>query len=157
MRNGKVFIVVGGRGVGKTTYLETLLKGKKNVVVFQLFKDNRYPTAEKRLFADFAINKTLCNKRIIIEDSTQLIAANPKNDIRQIVVSSKQLGSDVFFVFHSVNVVPPYLWSLFDYCILFPCAEPKKTAGLNEYFDEITKILRKKPQKFKPCGVFESH
>lgn len=157
MRNGKVFLIIGGRGTGKTTYLERLLKPKKNVVVFQLFLDEHYKYAEKRLYQDFAINKSLINKSLVIEDATQLIGSNPKNDIRKIVVSSKQMGSDVFFVFHSANVVPPYLWQLFDLALFFPSSLPKKTAGLAEYFDEIYKIVQKKPKKYHPCGVLEAH
>lgn len=157
MRNGKVFLIIGGRGTGKTTYLERLLKSKKNVVVFQLFIDEHYKFADKRLYSDFSINKSLINKVLVIEDATQLIGANPKNDIRKIVVSSKQMGSDVFFVFHSANVVPPYLWQLFDLALIFPSAMPKKTAGLAEYFDEIYKIVQKKPKPYRPCGVLVAH
>lgn len=157
MRNGKVFLIIGGRGVGKTTYLEKLLKDKKNVVVFQLFIDEHYKYADKRLYQDFNINKSLCNKTIVIEDATQLIGANPKNDIRKIVVSSKQMGSDIFFIFHSVNVVPPYLWQLFDLAAIFESAAPKKTTGLAEYFDEIDKILTKPRKKFKPLGILTAH
>lgn len=157
MRNGKVFIIVGARGTGKTTYLEQALKGKNNVVVFQLFIDERYKGHEKRLYQDFKIDNTLVNKRIVIEDATQLIGCNPKNDIRKIVVSSKQIGSDVFFIFHSFNVVPPYLWQLFDYCIVFPVAAPKKTAGFSEYYEIGLKISKKKAKKYKPLGVFSSN
>ncbi len=157
MRNSKVVIIIGGRGTGKTTYVENLMRGKNNVVVFQLFRDERYPGHAKMLYTDFTLCRALCNKRIIIEDATQLIAANPTNDIRRIVVSSKQMGADVFFVFHSFNVVPPYLWQLFDYCVIFPCAVAKKTAGLAEYYEEITKIQRKKPVKYKPLAVLTSH
>lgn len=157
MRNGKVFIIVGGRGTGKTTFLEQTLKGVGNVVVFQLFIDERYKGHKKFLYQDFTISKSLANKKIIIEDATQLIGSNPKNDIRKIVVSSKQIGSDVFFVFHSFNVVPPYLWQLFDYCIVFPCAAPKKTVGLSEYYGIAQKISKKKARKYKPLGVFCSN
>lgn len=157
MRNGKVFLIIGGRGTGKTTYLENILKDKKNVVVYQLFIDERYKFAEKKLFSDFYINKDLANKRIIIEDATQLIGSNPKNDIRKIVVSSKQIGSDIFFVFHSANVVPPYLWQLFDYCVFFQCAAIKKTAGLSEYYEILQKLSEKKVKKYRPLGIFQSN
>lgn len=156
-RNSKVILIIGGRGTGKTTYLEKLVENKDNAVIFQLMLDNRYKGKTKLLYQDFTICRGLCNKTIVIEDATQLIGSNPKNDIRKIVVSSKQMGSDVIFVFHSFNVVPPYLWQLFDFCVIFPCAEVKKTAGLTEYYDEICKIQRKKPVKYRPLYVLQAH
>ena len=157
MRNSKVILIIGGRATGKTTYIEKLIKQKTNAVIFQLMLDNRYYGKIKMLYQDFTICRALCNKTIVIEDATQLIGSNPKNDIRKIVVSSKQMGSDVIFVFHSFNVVPPYLWQLFDFCIVFPCAEVKKTTGIAEYYDEICKIQRKKPVKYKPLAVICAH
>lgn len=157
MRNSKVVLIIGGRGTGKTTYIEKLIRQKPNAVIFQLMLDNRYVGHAKMLYQDFTICRALCNKIIVIEDATQLIGSNPKNDIRKIVVSSKQMGSDVIFAFHSFNVVPPYLWQLFDDCIVFPCAAVKKTTGLAEYYDEIYKIQRKKPVKYKPLAAFCAH
>ena len=130
---------------------------KKNVIVFQLMTDERYKGHPKMLYSNFCICRSLCNKRVIIEDATQLIASNPTNDIRKIVVSSKQMGTDVYFVFHSFNIVPPYLWQLFDFCVIFPCAEIKKTSGLAEYYEEFAKIQRKKGVKYKPLAVIKAH
>ena len=157
MRGGKIIIVVGSRGSGKTTYLERLFSNRSNLLVYQLFLDDRYRGADKELYSKFQINRQLVGKTIIIEDATQLIGANPKNDIRRLAVSCKQLGSDCVFVFHSFNVIPPYLLALFDYMIVFEAAEVKKTASLLEYYDEILKLQKKKVRKYKPLGIIEAH
>ena len=156
-RYGKLIIVVGARGSGKTTYMERLFKGRSNLLVYQLFIDDRYKGAQKELYSKFEIGRQLVGKTIIIEDSTQLIGSNPKNDIRKLAVSCKQLGSDCIFIFHSFNVIPPYLLALFDYIIVFECAEVKKTNSLLEYYDEIIKLQKKKVVKYKPLGIIEAH
>ena len=156
-RNGKLIIVVGSRGSGKTTYLERLFNNRSNLLVYQLFIDDRYRRAEKQLYSKFTIGRQLVGRTIIIEDATQLIGSNPKNDIRRLAVSCKQLGSDCVFVFHSFNVIPPYLLALFDYMIIFESAEIKKTNSLLEYYDEICKIQKKKVRKYRPLGIIESH
>ncbi len=134
--------------MGKTTFLKKNVAKYQNAIVMQLFKTDY--GCEQFFYKDFEkIDKRLVNKRIIIEDATQLIASNTKNIIKELVVSSKQLGSDVFLVFHSIDSVPPFLYSLFNRIILFKSATPRGKTCYKEYEDEINKKMPKKAFKYE--------
>lgn len=154
MRGGKVFLIIGGRGSGKTTYLEKTLP-KRKTVVLQLFFDDRYKGFPRIKYEDLKINSDIFNKKIVIEDATQLIASNATKLIKQIIVSSKQMGSDIYLIFHSFNVVPPLFWQLFDYCIVFDASKAHFTPFLLEYSEIITKIQSRKTKKYDIKGVFQ--
>lgn len=153
-RNGKIFILIGGRGSGKTTYLERVYsKCTVNTVVYQLFNDDRYKGFEKKLYSDLKIGPDIVNKKLIIEDATQLIAANLTNDFKKLLVSCKQFGSDITLVFHNFNAVPPFLWALFDYCIVMECKKAVITPTLKQYESDIYEIQNKKTKKYAVKGV----
>lgn len=156
MRLNKIYIIVGGRGSGKTTFLEKTIK--KNSLIVQLFFDDRYKDFQKIKYDDLKICNEIKNRPLILEDSTQLISCNGTKLIRQLLISSKQLGSDIFLVFHSFQAIPPFMWTLFDKIIVFDCA--KFTAINNyssEYTDEIQRIQTKKTKKFSVKGVINAH
>lgn len=155
-RQPQVFIIVGGRGSGKTFFLENSLK-ETNTVVFELVKTNRWSGYDKRFYEDYEnghINmKDIANKKIVFEDATAYINSNMKNGLKQLVVFSKQIGSDVFIVFHSINVIPPFMWLLFNYIVLFKCQKPRQTALNADYFPEIMQKWKElegsKPYSYK--------
>lgn len=153
-RTNKIVLVVGGRGTGKTTYLENHVPHR--AVVVEYFKTDRYKDFEHRANYDNFKLQEAVNRPVILEDATQLIIGGGGLKLRRLAVSCKQLGSDVFIVFHSTNFVPPFLYALFDYMILWRSEAPKKSAKLAAYYDEICKILSKKPPKknqWRPLGV----
>lgn len=139
-REPKVFIVIGGRGSGKTYFLEKHLDPDKTIVL-ELAKTNRWNGFHKEFYEDFEQHKVsfkdVCNKKIVFEDATSYMNGNLKNSLKQLIVFSKQLGCDVFIILHSVNIIPPFLWNLWNYIILFKCAKPKLSASNADYYDEI--------------------
>lgn len=153
MRTNKIFLVVGGRGTGKTTWLENNVPTTAAVV--ELFKTDRYGNFSNRLmYQNFRLAQCQ-NKPVILEDATQIITGNGTLQLRRLAVSCKQLGCDVYIVFHSLNYIPPFLFAMFDYIVLFKSEPARKTAKLLPYFDEITKLQAKKPRKYQPIGVIE--
>lgn len=161
MREPKVFIIVGGRGTGKTYYLENTLK-MSNTVIVELVKTNRFQGFDKVFYEDFENNminyKAIANKKIVFEDATAYVSSSMKNTLKKLIVFSKQIGSDVFIVFHSINVIPPFLWNLFNYLIMFKCPKPRETATNKEYFQELLKtwqvLERGKKYQFKVIESF---
>lgn len=154
MRQAQIILIVGGRGTGKTTYIENLLAAKKeNSLIVEMFETDRYKGFPNRAVFD-SLKLTDCvNKRVVIEDATQYITAGGSKFLRQIVVSSKQLGSDVFIVFHSCNFIPPFLLAMFNYLILFPCEPVRKTAALMPYLPKIEAAQKRKAPKYKPIAM----
>lgn len=154
MRGGKVFLVVGGRGTGKTTFLENSLPPTGSIVV-EMFKTDRYAAfGDRRNFDKLKISECV-NKKIILEDATQLILGGSSLQVRKLVVSSKQLGSDIYIVFHSVNFIPPFIWAMFDYIILFKSEPVKMSAKTAPYLSKIQQLQRKRGELYKPLGVIE--
>lgn len=156
MRQISIYVIVGGRGSGKTTFLEKTIK--KNALIIQLFLDERYKNFEKIKYDDLQINKKLCNRQIVLEDATQIISSNATNLFKQLLISCKQLGSDIFVVFHSFSAIPPFLWTIFDKIIIFECAKYSKPNQYSaEYFSEIYSIQKRKTPKYKIKGVVDIH
>ena len=147
-RDAKVFLIIGGRGSGKTFLLEKTLP-KHETIVVELFKTARWSGYKKIFFSDIVNKKVnykdLANSYVVFEDATSYISSNMTNEIKRLIVNSKQLGSDVFLVFHSINIVPPFLWYLWNYLILFKCAKPKYSAAIADNFNEIM-------QKWNVCN-----
>lgn len=154
-RKAKIVLIVGGRGTGKTTYLEKLCP--KNSTVVELFVTDRYQGHDyKRIAYDNLKLSDCVNTTLIIEDATQICAANSTRQVKQIIVSSKQLGSDVFIVFHSVNFVPIFILAMFDFMVLFDSEPAGKKPALQPYADKINSILRRKHKQYNPAGVLEN-
>lgn len=155
MRQSKIVLIVGGRGTGKTTYLEKLCP--KNSTVVEMFITDRYTGGDyRRIMYDNLKLSDCINTTLILEDATQITAANSTRFLKQIIVSSKQLGSDVFLVFHSVNFIPVFVLAMFDFMVLFDSEKAGKKPALAPYADKINKLLVRKHKKFTPCGVLEN-
>ena len=154
-REPKIFVVIGGRGTGKTYFLEHLLH-PGNTLVIELVKTNRWQGYQKVFYDDFETGslsyKDIANKKIVFEDATSYISSNMKNDLKKLIINSKQLGCDVYIVLHSLNIIPPFLYNLLNYIILFRCAKPRQNAHNYDYYAEIMtkwkKLERSKPYKF---------
>lgn len=155
-RDAKIILIVGGRGSGKTYFLEHHLR-KDDTIVVEYFKTERWKGYKKVFFSDVLsgkINiKELGNSVIVFEDATSYISSNMANYMRRLIVNSKQVGSDVILVFHSINIIPPFLWYLVNNIILFNCAKPRETATNSDYFAEIMEkwqqLQKAKPYTYK--------
>ena len=161
MREAKVFLIIGGRGTGKTYFLEHQLR-PSNTLIIELVKTERWQGFDKVFYDDFESGKVnykhIANKKIVFEDATSYINSNMKTDLKRLIVNSKQLGCDVYIILHSLNIVPPFMFNLFNYIIMFKCAKPRQTAQNYDYYAEImqkwTKLERGKRYKYE---VIESN
>lgn len=155
-RDAKIILVVGGRGTGKTFFLEKHLN-KDNTIIIEYIKTPRWAGHRKIFFKDLINGKVnekdLCNSTVVFEDATSYISSNMSNYLRRLIVNSKQLGSDVFLVFHSINIIPPFLWYLVNNIVMFNCAKPRETPTNSDYFAEIMrkweKLQRAKPYSYE--------
>lgn len=147
IREARIILVIGGRGSGKTYLLENRLQPKDTIVV-EYMKTPRWSGYQKIFFTELisgkVSEKALCNSQVVFEDATSYISSNMSNYLRRLIVNSKQMGSDVYLIFHSINVVPTFLWYLWNNIILFKCAKPRETALNADYFNEIM-------QKWNKC------
>ena len=155
MRDPKIFVIIGGRGSGKTYYLEHKLQPSQTVV-FEDALTNRWEGYEKHYVEDFEANKIgykqIGNKKVVFEDATAYINSNLKDTYKKMLVHSKQVGCDVYMIFHTPNKVPPFVWDMANYIIMFKCKPIRKTAHNADYYDEIVKnwklLQKKKPYSY---------
>lgn len=155
MRTSKIVLIIGGRGTGKTTYLENLCP--KNSTVAELFITDRYSGSDyQRIMYDNLKLSDCINTTLILEDATQVAAANSTKFLKQLVVSSKQMGSDVFLVFHSINFVPVFVLAMFDFMVVFDSEPAGKKPAVLPYANKFNAILKRKHKPFQPCGILEN-
>lgn len=155
-REAKILLVIGGRGSGKTYFLEHRCR-KDDTIVIEYFKTERWKGYKKYFFNDLQSGKVsikeLGNSTIVFEDATAYISSNMANYMKRLIVNSKQVGSDVIIVFHSLNIVPPFLWYLINNIVLFNCAKPKENAQNTDYYNEImqkwNKLQHSKPYSYE--------
>ena len=134
MRTNLISLIVGGRGVGKTTYLKDIIskypKSKKILIIdtldhpayqeFEIIKQDssvlkRWRKGTKRIiFNNFSeclnlLNQDLRNALLICEDATKYTGSTLQEDFRKLIYDSKQKNIDIVFMFHLVSSVPPEL------------------------------------------------
>ena len=81
----------------------------------------------------YYIEKYVYNTVIFFEDATKIIGSKLKHDEKSFVIDSKQKNLDLWFIFHSLNVVPNDLIRVMDYCQLFKTNEALSSSLMNKY------------------------
>ncbi len=75
----------------------------------------------ERLMA--AIEKYIYNTAIFFEDATKIIGNKLNDNEKNFVIDSKQKNLDLWFIFHSLSIVPKDLIRVQDYTVLFKTNE----------------------------------
>jgi len=79
------------------------------------------------------IQRHCYNTVIIFEDATKYIKATLNENLRRLLIDSKQKNLDVFFAFHYLMAVPPDLVRISDYLVLFKTNESFTSQLRNKY------------------------
>lgn len=69
------------------------------------------------------IEKDAWNSLIVIEDATRFIEKKLSNDVKKMVLDTKQKNTDLIFIFHTLSSVPPDLIRYSDFLTLFKTKE----------------------------------
>lgn len=133
MIGGKALIIVGGTGMGKTTFIKSCLS-KVNKSSIYLFDVN----AEYAEFSDIPLPKfsVFCNKAldlqqavIVFEEATIFLNNRGSNEtLIEILVRKRHTQNLVFLVFHSLRSVPKYLIDLCNIMVLHKTNDPLSIA-----------------------------
>lgn len=108
-----------------------------------------------------AISETFRNGLVVLEDANYYLTAARNMTLWQILVSRRHMGMDVVLTFHSLARVPPYLYEMLNYIILFKTNENadrvkskipnfemvdrvknKINKHLNKYYHEIIEMIK---------------
>lgn len=146
-QKGLVALVVGGRGTGKSTFINGLIqKSKKKVLLFDTDAnpiyskmpeieledmDNlaRWKSGNLRIISidyEYVFAKMYENVNdalIIIEDASKYIENQIRGDLKKLVLASKQRGLDMIFTFHRFKDIPKKLASYADFAEVFKTQE----------------------------------
>ena len=143
-RQNKIFIAVGGRGTGKTTYLKTIADNhnSKKVLVYDT-DDNKkwnypYISVEQLAFWKSGkyklidansenvlneINNHIKDTFLFIEDATKYINSSISKSLKNFLLASKQRNVDVIITYHSFRRIPPDLLNFTNGLIIFKTNE----------------------------------
>jgi len=139
-------IVVGQKGVGKSTKLATIAKqyhpslkvliidvnGSPAYNAFKQVEPKDIVRLQKGIFRllgtpDMATLTTIATKfrdgLVIFEDCTKYISGAVHPSIKTFLVDHRMYNCDLIFTFHSLKRVPPFFWEMISYCVLFKTAE----------------------------------
>lgn len=124
--SGKAFLIVGGTGRGKTSFIaKCLTKVNRNAIalfdvnnepVYKPFITGPLPTIEE--FTEKTAR--LSNAVIVYEEATIFFSNRSSNDfLRSILVRKRHTCNTVFLVFHSLRTIPRYVYDLCNYVVLY--------------------------------------
>jgi hypothetical protein len=144
MRNSKIFIIIGRRESGKTTIALKYFR-KRNTLFVNTLRDKRY----KNCITPSEVTDTKVSRyeAVIFDDATAYIMGSLTDDLVRFLVNSKQWQTDVCLCFHSINLVPPKVLRLADFCIIM-ASEPPNMSRLksiigNELAEELKNTILK--------------
>lgn len=164
---GKVFIIIGGTGTGKSTFTEfNFVKNNSPVLLYDV--NNEYPdiepdkTGKKRRCKVSPMDCTIEqfirmakfreNTNIIYEEATGFFNFRASSEMMQRIVAKRHGNNNYIFIFHSVKQVPKDLFEMVDYIILFKTKDiiadvEKKRPELIEPFKDLKKDRNKYAKK----------
>lgn len=129
--SGKAFIIVGGTGSGKTTFVKACLNKVNKNAIYLSDVNNEYTDYYKEPFEEniekFAEKSTkLSNAVIVFEEATIFFSNRSSSDsLRTLLVRKRHTNNTIFLVFHSLRTIPRYVYDLSNYVILFKTNDSK--------------------------------
>jgi len=161
------YVIIASTGQGKSTFVRKLC-GNAPMFVFDVNDEynelsldankssSRYLGGDVQEFTDMCRNKhngTFC----VFEEATGFFSGKMEKDMRSLVIGKRHPveygGRNLVFLFHSINSVPPFLFELANYIVLFKTGDNELTVKkknpklLQAYYS-----LRNAP-KYKPVII----
>jgi ABC-type Na+ transport system ATPase subunit NatA len=153
-KKGKLTLIIGHTGQGKSTVTRTIIKDSPSLVYdIQNDYDTHESDPSARNAKFIGLPEDFCNEAmkrknsfIVFEEATSFLEGRTTNDLRKIMIDKRHKGNNLLFLFHSINSVPPRIFELTDYVILFKTGDDatavkRKRAEIEPLFFR----LKKKP------------
>ncbi len=177
-RSNGIYLLVGRRETGKTTYTKSLLSvypQKKLIIdMFSHPSYEEYPritidllkswkNGTYRLYGydiaeilaalqqiDSNGNRAIRNCLIVFEDSKRYIESNVPAELKQLIIEHRNRNIDIVFQFHNLVDIPPYIAAMHNKMVLFKCnTNFSKRLEKFSNWDEISQTYFKKIQNHK--------
>lgn len=150
-----VHVIIGHTGEGKTHFTKNFLlkSGKKNYVFdinneYANFKDTEIELEDFNKFTKNCLEKTDTN--FVFEDATGFMSGKTEDVMKKIVIKKRHSRNNLIFLFHSIQDVPPFIFRLSNFVVLFrtndlaKSVKEKEPKILKQYLE-----LRKMPKHSK--------
>lgn len=122
MNDGKVILVVGRKGSGKTTRVKSLIRNVSHSRLLLHDVSAQYLDVYKRpllKFAEFTKACTLVSGGVLVfEEATIFIGHFRNEEILDFLVTARHRKNTCIFVFHSLRDVPLYIYRMTDFIYL---------------------------------------
>lgn len=128
---GKAIIVVGGTGMGKTTFVKKCLSmvNKELICLYDPndeYHDFREPNYILPEFDVFCMRVNSLRQSVIVYEEASMFLSNRGSNthvLRQLV-QKRHKQNTFFLVFHSVRKIPKYLLDMCNMIVLHKTADP---------------------------------
>lgn len=139
MKGGKAIIVIGGTGMGKSTFVKSCLSHvhKENIWLYDVNNEYREyinPLPELPSFQNFCDKASKLNQSVIVFEEATIFLNNKGSNQKliDILVRKRHTENLIILVFHSLRSMPKYLLDLCNVLVLHKTNDPLEIA---ERFD----------------------
>ncbi len=110
--------VVGSTGVGKTTFVNSIIKDvhSSNIIKYDPF--NEYEKGYNIEIDNF-LQLDYKNKLIVVEEATSVLSFYNRIDIIKMLTRRRHNNVSSIFVFHSIRTIPAYVFDFLDGIVFF--------------------------------------
>lgn len=110
--------VVGSTGVGKTTFVNSIIKDvhSSNIIKYDPF--NEYEKGYNIEIDNF-LQLDYKNKLIVVEEATSVLSFYNRIDIIKMLTRRRHNNVSSIFVFHSIRTIPAYIFDFLDGIVFF--------------------------------------
>lgn len=110
--------VVGSTGVGKTTFVNSIIKDvhSSNIIKYDPF--NEYEKGYNIEIDNF-LQLDYKNKLIVVEEATSVLSFYNRIDIIKMLTRRRHNNVSSIFVFHSIRTIPVYVFDFLDGIVFF--------------------------------------
>lgn len=110
--------VVGSTGVGKTTFVKSIIKDIHSTNIIKYDPFNEYEKGYNIEIDNF-LQLDYKNKLILVEEATSVLSFYNRIDIIKMLTRRRHNNVSSIFVFHSVRTIPVYIFDFLDGIVFF--------------------------------------
>ena len=110
--------VVGSTGVGKTTFVKSIIKDVHSTNIIKYDPFNEYEKGYNIEIDNF-LQLDYKNKLILVEEATSVLSFYNRIDIIKMLTRRRHNNVSSIFVFHSIRTIPVYIFDFLDGIVFF--------------------------------------
>jgi len=110
--------VVGSTGVGKTTFVKSIIKDIHSTNIIKYDPFNEYEKGYNIEIDNF-LQLDYKNKLILVEEATSVLSFYNRIDIIKMLTRRRHNNVSSIFVFHSIRTIPVYIFDFLDGIVFF--------------------------------------